>query len=62
MTKKDYVAIAAAFQRVLTATDVRECLVARATTRTMIVSLADVFAGDNDRFDRLRFLRACGVG
>jgi hypothetical protein len=61
MTKKDYVAIAAVIQDVRSLPDVQSCLVARATTRTMIVAFADVFADDNDRFDRLRFLRACGL-
>lgn len=30
------------------------------TAREIADGLADVFAADNDKFDRKRFLRACG--
>ena len=61
MTKKDYVAIAAAIQDVYCAPNTQDSLMARATARTMVVKLADVFEEDNGSFDRLRFLGACGM-
>jgi hypothetical protein len=51
MTRKDYVAIAAAIARAQLNQDcqmVADCI-------------ADVMARDNPRFDRARFLKACGV-
>lgn len=55
MTKKDYEAFAAMYQRlpngVYTCPDI--LIVVQAT--------ADIFARDNERFSRERFLKACGV-
>lgn len=53
MSRKDYEAIAAAVAA--TGGDY-------ATREEMACRLADVFAGDNPRFDRGRFLQACGFG
>lgn len=35
-------------------------LVGHTTIRCMAHDMADIFAADNPRFDRVRFLRACG--
>lgn len=54
MTKKDYVAIAAALKHaggIETPTSIRE----------LAQRLATIFQDDNERFDRQRFLTACGV-
>ena len=48
MTRKDYVLIAEVFSRFTEGEEI-----ARA--------LAGALASDNDRFDRTRFLKACGV-
>lgn len=57
MTRKDYIATA----------DILDVLVATATDETIgdildaVDAFADMFAKDNERFDRTRFLNACGV-
>jgi hypothetical protein len=57
MTRKDYIATA----------DILDTLVATATEESMphildaIDEFADMFKRDNERFDRTRFLNACGV-
>lgn len=70
MTKKDYVAIA----RVIAQCEFRAhpefaserdrtIEYANNNARSIIaVDLCDIFAADNPRFDRERFLRACGIG
>ena len=55
MTRKDYVAIAAAIQ----GTAHHAALKPGATA--IAVKLADMMQRDNPRFDRARFLKACGV-
>lgn len=57
MTKKDYVAIADAF--VQAAADKTR----RPESRDWVIAryIADALARDNARFDRGRFLAACGV-
>jgi hypothetical protein len=47
MTKKDYVAIA-------------RCISQAQTVRALADALCEVFAADNERFDRRRFMAACG--
>jgi hypothetical protein len=57
MTRKDYVAIAAAIKSSQRpATSETEQSIAELAKR-----LCSVFAADNPRFDRYRFLTACGV-
>lgn len=57
MTRKDYIATA----------DILDVLVATATDETIgdildaVDAFADMFAKDNERFDRTRFINACGV-
>ena len=57
MTKKDYVAIADA---ILSARNERETNAAQAITNVASY-IADKLECDNPRFDRARFLAACGV-
>jgi len=68
MTRKDYVAIAAALnggsivgapQTCGSADDFMRG--AREQAANYIYRIADVMAQDNPRFDRARFLQACGV-
>lgn len=51
MTRKDYILIAAALARLADSADKASC--AQALTYAL--------ANDNPRFDRERFLKACGV-
>jgi len=58
MTRKDYVKIAAAIRQHVEANSAESYQ----TAFSMIAkSVADVLADDNARFDRQRFLTACGV-
>ena len=57
MTSKDYLLIAGALRR--TATQANPD--ARNMHRTLSEDIADALASDNPRFDRARFLAACGV-
>lgn len=56
MTRKDYVRFAAMLKgaRYYAAIDFR-------TLELIVKDTAQVFATDNPRFDRARFLKACGV-
>jgi hypothetical protein len=57
MSRKDYERIASVLAGVRqTNPD------ARVQLNVVSMTLADVFADDNPRFDRTRFLLACGVG
>ena len=58
MTRKDYVAIAAALKTAGNEYWNADLLLLFAGTCERI---ADVMAQDNPRFDRARFLQACGV-
>lgn len=59
MTKKHYVAIAAAIK---SGEEARPVSATSASTQEQIaMACADYFASDNPRFDRARFLKACGV-
>ena len=56
MTRKDYQAIAEAIKSTL-----HDNVPAVDIAYTIAANLADVFAADNPRFDRSRFLAACGI-
>jgi hypothetical protein len=58
MTRKNYVAIARAIKA--TADDQREILGALSTLKLAAKRIADEMAFDNPRFDRERFMAACG--
>jgi hypothetical protein len=66
VTRKDYVLIASAVERV--ALDAREIMkglpigdVWDHAVIAVATELADALAADNPRFERERFLKACGV-
>ena len=61
MTRKDFEAIAAAVKEVVDRPLAQENLEMRVMATAIAGKLADVCAGSNGRFDRGRFLRACGV-
>lgn len=67
MTRKDYVAIAGVLKSEQPCT-LDEYTSASAQTRgsydewgTICIAMASMLARDNARFDRARFLKACGV-
>ena len=60
MTKKDYEAIAAAIAHTKMLAD-SNGYGAYSTLEEVAEQLAAVMAADNERFDRARFLKACGV-
>lgn len=68
MTREDYRAFAAilAAERSMArhnlANDGTEGEPKLRVTRNIVLSMADVFAADNPRFDRAHFYAACGVG
>lgn len=57
MSRKDYVAIAAVIRLYVGLADANTLDALRGAAR----GIADVFAADNPRFDRDRFLAACGM-
>ena len=61
MTKKDYVAIAALLKHRRPNADMLTPSPAYSMWHGIAWDLCDVFASDNPRFDRARFLAACGV-
>lgn len=61
MTKKDYVAIAGAILDLRELPTVRDDLDVRLGVSFTVQAIADVCAEGNHRFDRTRFLRACGM-
>lgn len=63
MTKKDYVAIARVISdgQFINCPTAAEYQINLATRSKIGRQLADVCASDNPRFDRARFLAACGV-
>lgn len=63
MTKKDYIKFAQMLKREQPATlySIDESDVTTVTWQCIVESTADIFAEDNPRFDRERFLRACGL-
>lgn len=58
MSRKDYVAIAAAIKKF---TDIYDDEVSKEVVTGVSHNIANVFSDDNPRFDRSRFLQACGV-
>ena len=56
MTRKDYIAFAERFQQ-----EKPDDIFAFTTWRRMVWAAADIFAADNPRFDRSRFLQAAGL-
>jgi len=58
MTRKDYVAIAAAINQ---AVPLYPSPAGANALRCVSLEIADKMANDNPRFDRARFLKACGV-
>lgn len=59
MTRKDYVLIASTFAKFQKIQDLDQTI--NWTGADLARNLADVLQGDNPRFDRDRFLVACGV-
>lgn len=59
MTRKDYVLIADTFAKFQKIQDLDQTI--NWTGADLARNLADVLQGDNPRFDRARFLDACGV-
>ncbi len=58
MMKRDFVAIAAVIQDVR---DNVDCSSYSDVSKAIADRLSDYFADCNDQFDRVRFLRACGI-
>ncbi len=61
MTRKDYVAIAAALKQAHSYSDTQASQDFNCGLKTAANRIADHFAADNARFDRARFLAAAGV-
>lgn len=61
MTRKDYVAIAAAIHRTGMTVCIGQPKAAEYALRLVATDIAATMAADNPRFDRARFLKACGV-
>lgn len=61
MTRKDYVAIAAAIHRTGMAATIGPKKSAQDAIRLAAIDIAATMANDNPRFDRARFLKACGI-
>lgn len=68
MTKKDYSVIAAKLRgQMITGAPatslhaIEFCRGANEQAQNYIFGLADIFADDNPRFNRVKFLEACGV-
>jgi hypothetical protein len=60
MSKKDYIKIAGVL-RACGALEWAKCTDGRAALKTCALTFAGVLADDNPRFDKLRFLAACGM-
>lgn len=61
MTRKDYVAIAAAIHRTGMAVNIGSKKSAEYAIKLAATDIAATMANDNPRFDVSRFLKACGV-
>lgn len=61
MTRKDYVAIAAALRQFYMDDERESIHTASGAVEYVAHNIANVMARDNPRFDRQRFLRACGI-
>ena len=57
MTRKDFITVA----QILNAANLPDVPEINQQTRILALSFCDVFQRDNPRFDRARFLKACGV-
>ncbi|KKN69807.1 hypothetical protein LCGC14_0437530 [marine sediment metagenome] len=62
VTKKDYKAIAKAIYQNEESTPHLEDITDRLFHRSLVEDLADYFATDDPRFNRDKFLKACGLG
>lgn len=61
MSKKHFIRIAAKFNEDLrTARVIQNSQIRISALLSLALGLCDIFADDNDRFDRERFLNACG--
>lgn len=58
MTKKHYIAIAAELQAALSLAEGKE---ARKSVERIAEGLANIFANDNPRFEKRKFMVACGI-
>lgn len=58
MTKKHYIAISAELQAALNLAEGEE---ARKSVARIAEGLANIFSVENPRFEKARFLRACGI-
>jgi hypothetical protein len=58
MTRKDYIRFEAMLKDMHVATNP---LQSRPAITEVSIRAADIFAADNARFDRAKFLKACGV-
>lgn len=61
MTRKDYELLAQAVRDALYDPSVQPSTECQRAVRLVACHIADDLADDNDRFDRERFLKACGV-
>lgn len=61
MARKDYVAIAAAIHRTGMAVNIGGKKSAEYALKLAATDIAATMANNNPRFDRARFLKACGV-
>lgn len=61
MTRKDYVAIAASIHRTGMAVNIGKRKTAEYALNLVAIDVAAQMAHDNPRFDRARFLKACGI-
>ncbi len=59
MTRKDYVLIAESLSNLMS--DFNNCGDDSVSLSLVVGELADTLQADNPRFDRARFLEACGV-
>lgn len=61
MSRKDYEAVATAIRTEVDLAHATGSSIAFMAALRVATSLADVFEDENDRFNRERFLQACGV-
>jgi hypothetical protein len=61
MTKKDYEAIAGAIRDVWELPSIQNCAVSATAIVVLTLRIMEVCAENNDRFDKRRFISACGM-
>lgn len=61
MTRKDYIEVAKAIKQRADETERNDRIGEHVMCNIIAGDLADIFARDNGRFDRYRFMMACGV-